>query len=84
MGRRGAIARAARLLAAAALASAGTADAWVYPEHRDITVLAVEKLDPTRQAELEALWREARVAHEARLCDLATDAAQGQRPSCLD
>src|SRR6516225_1979149 len=37
------------LAAIAAWAAAGTARAWVYPEHRDIAVLAVETLDPERR-----------------------------------
>ena len=27
--------------------------AWVYPEHRDIAIAAVEKLDPERRAEFD-------------------------------
>jgi hypothetical protein len=37
-----------------------TAFAWLYPEHRDITVLAVQRLEPAPRALLEQLWSEAR------------------------
>jgi hypothetical protein len=57
--------------------------AWLYPEHRDITVLAVQRLDPTAQVLLEQLWSEARTGHEARLCAQLVDMAPGN-PACSD
>ena len=59
------------------------ATAWVYPEHRDIAVLAVGTLDPGRRAEFDQLWLLAR-ANQARLCELGADRAQGVMPSCID
>ena len=59
------------------------ATAWVYPEHRDSAVLAVETLDPGRRAEFDHLWHLAR-ANEARLCELGADGTQGVMPSCID
>ena len=58
--------------------------AWIYPEHRDITVLTVEKLDPGQRVVLDGLWAEARAGHEGRLCEKAADAGQGEKPSCID
>ena len=58
--------------------------AWVYPEHRDIALAAVEKLDPERRAEFDALWREARTTQEKRLCDQGADSKQGLTPACID
>ena len=58
--------------------------AWVYPEHRDIAVLAVEGLDPERRAQLDRLWTEARTGHENRLCADAADVTQGVAPDCID
>ncbi|HWG18116.1 MAG TPA: hypothetical protein VN678_09655 [Acidobacteriaceae bacterium] len=58
--------------------------AWVFPEHRDIAVLAVQKLNADQQAQLQALWTEARGGHEARLCAQAADPAQAARPNCID
>jgi len=41
--------------------------AWVYPEHRDIAVLGIERLDPDRKALFDRLWAEARINREQRL-----------------
>src|SRR5262249_49945656 len=60
-----------------------TAFAWLYPEHRDITVLAVQRLEPAPRALLEQLWSEARAGHEARLCAQLVDTAPGN-PACID
>ena len=61
-----------------------SAFAWVFPEHRDIAVLAVELLDPQQQTALQKLWSEARSGHEARLCEQVADTAQGAKPTCID
>src|SRR5215831_16503434 len=60
-----------------------TALAWLYPEHRDITVLAVQRLEPAARALLEQLWSEARVGHETRLCAQLVDTVSGN-PACID
>ena len=41
--------------------------AWVYPEHRDIAVLAVLDLEPEKRKTLNKLWELARTGHEDRL-----------------
>ena len=61
-----------------------TTFAWVFPEHRDIAVLAVQKLDPEQQAMLQKLWSEARSGHEAQFCGPMADPAQGTNPTCID
>lgn len=71
-------------LAAIGLAAAATAQAWVYPEHRDIALLAVDSLVPERRAAFDKLWEEARSGHEGRLCRLAANTRQGLAPLCLD
>lgn len=58
--------------------------AWVYPEHRDIAVLAIESLDPERKALFDQLWAEARIRHEQRFCEQGADTTQGLRPECID
>jgi hypothetical protein len=58
--------------------------AWVFPEHRDIAVLAVNTLDSARRAQFDELWRLARITHEQRLCEGDTDAAHSLAPSCID
>lgn len=62
----------------------GSALAWIYPEHRDIAVLAVQGLDPDRKAEFDHLWQEARWGDEQRLCAQGADAGQGLAPPCID
>ena len=77
--------RLAAALAAAGLMLAATpAHAWVYPEHRDIAVLAVDKLGAERKAQFDRLWGEARVGHEQRLCAQGADTQQGVAPECID
>jgi hypothetical protein len=61
-----------------------TASAWVYPEHRDIALLAVEKLDPDRLLVFNQLWREARTDHESRFCQRGAAADQALTPDCID
>jgi hypothetical protein len=58
--------------------------AWVYPEHRDIAVLALQRLDPDARAVLDKLWSDARAGHETRLCFQIADPAQGEKPPCID
>ena len=68
----------------ALLSAAGSASAWVYPEHRDIAVLAVESLDSERLGTFKRLWADARTGHEQRLCEQGADVAQGVAPDCID
>ena len=63
---------------------AGPAYAFVYPEHRDIAIKAVETLDPEHRAVFDRLWREARIAKEERLCEQGADSTQGVLPACID
>jgi hypothetical protein len=72
------------LLALVAWSAPNSAFAWVYPEHRDIAIAAVEKLDPERRAEFDRLWREARITHAKRLCDQVADSEQSVTPACID
>ena len=64
--------------------ASGAALAWVYPEHRDIAVLAVDTLDPAHRAAFDRLWADARLGHEQRLCASGADTAQGVAPECID
>ena len=72
------------LLAFSFLCTTGPAFAWVYPEHRDISILAVSTLDPEHRAIFDELWAEARVGNEKRLCAQGADSAQGVKPECVD
>ena len=75
---------AAALIAIGFLVLAAPAHAWVYPEHRDIAVLAVEKLGAERKAQFDRLWGEARAGNEQRLCAQGADTQQGVAPACID
>ena len=66
------------------LATSDSALAWIYPEHRDITVLAVDELDPEHKAQFDRLWAEARAGHENRLCAAGAETGQGLAPACID
>jgi hypothetical protein len=72
------------LTALATTCLACSAFAWVYPEHRDIAMLAVQGLDEERSAAFSGLWRQARQGDESRFCAEAADAKQGLTPECLD
>jgi len=58
--------------------------AWVGPEHRDIAVFAVQRLDPEQQVLLQQLWSDARSGHEVRLCEHVAQLVQGTNPTCID
>jgi hypothetical protein len=74
-----------RLVLAANLASASDAAfAWVYPEHRELSLLAVSQLDSDRHAVFDQLWQEARAGDEKRLCVSGADREQGLAPTCID
>jgi hypothetical protein len=73
------------LLAALALGGlVAPAGAWIYPEHRDIAVLAVQRLDPERRAAFDRMWQAARSGDEKQLCATGADGEQGTTPSCID
>lgn len=58
--------------------------AWVYPEHRDITLLAIKSLSPEYRAILDGLWNEARKGFEFRLTEAVIDETQSLKPNQLD
>ena len=57
---------------------------WIYPEHRDIAVLAVQGLDAEHKAEFDRFWQDARAGDEQRLCAQGADTGQGLAPRCID
>ena len=72
------------LLVLAILSTVNSAYAWIYPEHRDIAIIAVQGLDPERKAEFDRLWQDARLGNEQRFCAQGADAGQGLSPKCID
>jgi len=75
--------RARELAALATCGWAACAWSWVYPEHRDITILAVQGLDAQRSALFNRLWQQASQG-VTRLCADGAVSSQGLTPECLD
>jgi len=44
-------------------------NAWIYPEHRYIGILAIMKLTPEERATLNRMWSDARMGYESRLTE---------------
>ncbi len=57
---------------------------WIYPEHRDIALLAIENLDDRYRASLDNLWTDARNGYENRLTDNIIDPSQGADVEKID
>src|SRR5205085_9207638 len=57
--------------------------AWVYPEHRQLSLLPVDGLDADRRAVFDGLWLRARDG-ERQLCAAGVDREQGTAPACID
>jgi hypothetical protein len=72
------------LLVLLSWSAAGPAFGWIYPEHRDIAVIAVQGLDPEHRQLFDRLWREARTGDERRLCAQGADPGQGVAAGCID
>lgn len=58
--------------------------AWIYPEHRDIALFAIENLSPEYRSILDQLWSQARKGYEERLTESVIDATQTTNPTQLD
>ena len=58
--------------------------AWVYPEHRQIALLAIQNLSPEYRALLDQYWNIARTGFEKRLTESVIDTLQGIKPTQLD
>ena len=63
---------------------AGKSFAWIYPEHRDITLVAIQNLSQEYRSVLDELWAEARKGYEERLTTAVIDATQSVNPTQLD
>jgi hypothetical protein len=73
-----------RFIAPVLITSVSPAFAWVYPEHRELALQAVQGLDADRKAVFEQLWLAARTGDEQQLCVLGADTGQGVAPACID
>ena len=61
-----------------------TLHAWVYPEHRDIALRAIQNLSQEHRSLLDILWTEARKGYESRLTEEVIDISQSINPTHLD
>jgi hypothetical protein len=52
-------------LAASLFSASNVALAWIYPEHRELSLLAVSQLDSERRLVFHQLWQEARGRRKA-------------------
>lgn len=57
--------------------------AWIYPEHRAIALLAIQRLTPEQRAVLDRLWADARTGYEGRLTESIIDPGQGRHPRLI-
>lgn len=62
----------------------GQARAYVYPEHRRITVIGIKGLESTRRAQLAQLWSLARSGYEARLFPSPVDSGYAPTSTMID
>lgn len=60
------------------------ASAWIFPEHRLITFLAIQKLTKEKRSALDKLWFEARKGHSDRLPESVINPDQGLEPTQID
>ena len=58
--------------------------AWTYPEHRRITLIALQKLNSSYRSELDSLWILARKGYESRLDATVADFSLGLKPAYID
>ncbi|MGB8434491.1 MAG: hypothetical protein WCE38_09555, partial [Burkholderiales bacterium] len=72
------------LLAIAVWSAADSAFGWIYPEHRDIAILAVQGLDAEHKAVFDRFWQDARAGDEQRMCEQGADTKQALAPPCID
>lgn len=72
------------LLLGSLLLEAINSFAWLYPEHRDITLLSIRKLSPEYRAELDKIWFSARMSYAQRLTQSVIDPGQNTNPAQLD
>ena len=70
--------------AAAAVLFKTPAEAFVFPEHREIAGTAIAGLSPERAATLVKLWAAARQGYEVRLCAEPWTGDDGLELPCVD
>lgn len=61
-----------------------TAHAFIFPEHRDIGVAAIERLSASDRAALDQLWRHARPTFLGPVCTVPSVGSRGLDVTCVD
>jgi hypothetical protein len=61
-----------------------SADAWIFHEHRKITMAAIEKLDTERADIFNKLWIDAVSEYESRLSSIPADTGLNSKSTKLD
>ena len=64
--------------------SANHSSAWVFPEHRQIALFAIQNLGPSYRLLLEQLWTEATKGYSNRLTDSVIFPDQGTHATRID
>lgn len=64
--------------------SFNTTKAWLYPEHRDIMLIAIQKIPTDYRTSLDELWAQARIGYEFRLSEIVIVSDQGLKPGFID
>ncbi|MFY8026290.1 MAG: hypothetical protein ACOVNO_13100, partial [Sediminibacterium sp.] len=72
------------LLMAIGIMCISKANAWVYPEHRRISILAIQQLSPSQQQLLQQIWQEIRKGNEARLSEQVFNLVQTKPVTQID
>jgi hypothetical protein len=72
------------LLCLIILSDLSVTKAWVYPEHRDIMLIAIEKLSTDYRTSLDELWARARVGYLYRLSEAVIEPEQLLKPELID
>jgi hypothetical protein len=60
------------------------ANAWVYPEHRRISILAIQQLSQSQQLLLQQVWQEIRKGNETRLSEQVFNLVQTKPVTQID
>src|SRR5205085_287878 len=58
--------------------------AWVYPEHRDIAIIAIKHLSPEYRSIMDKMWSRARMGYSERLTESVINTSQTVKPTQLD
>jgi hypothetical protein len=66
------------------LCTALKSNAWVYPEHRYIAMLAIQQMKPEYRALLNQLWSRSRTGYENRLTSSVIDTITNVKHTQLD